>query len=271
MFGLSRDFYYKRISRAKDYALDCLHVLKLVIREKAILKNSGAKKMYHLLKPEIKAAGIKIGRDKFFNLLKENGLTIKRKRYKKPKTASKHYFFKYDNLIKDLDVYRPNQVWVSDITYIRVNGKWNYLTLITDLFSRRIVGYAFAKGMAVEDTTEPALKMALKTKFDEEKTILHSDRGLQYCAPLFTDKFEEKIKFSNAQKGDPYENAVAERLNGILKYEFELKDNFKNFKLAETEIKKAVSLYNSKRPHWTLDLKTPDKVFFDNLVAACFN
>ena len=178
---------------------------------------------------------------------------------------------KYDNLIKDLNVYHRNQVWVSDITYIRVNNNWTYLTLITDLFSRKIVGYSFSKTMRTEDTTIPATRMALNVKTDSKKTILHSDRGRQYCMPIFTNVFKKKITFSNTKNGDPYENAVAERINGILKYEFELKDNFKNFKLAESEIKKAVSLYNSTRPHWSLDLKTPDEVFFEARATAISN
>jgi transposase InsO family protein len=262
---MTRDAYYKAKARERDNALDCLSVLKIVIREKAILKHSGAKKIFHMLKDEIKEMGIKMGRDKFFTLLKDNGLTCKKNKYKKPKTDSKHPFMKYSNLIKDLDILRVNQVWVSDITYIRVDNKWSYLTLITDLYSRKIVGYSFAKGMTVEETTAPAIKKALKFKKDSDETILHSDRGVQYCMPKFTDKVKKKgITFSNTQGGDPYENAVAERLNGILKYEFELKDNFKNFKLAKNEIDKAIVLYNAKRPHWSLDLKTPDEVFFEN-------
>lgn len=264
MFGYTRDAYYKTKCREKNKALDSLAVLNIVIREKAMLKNSGAKKLYHILKNEINSMDIKMGRDKFFRLLKDNGLTCKKKRYKKPKTDSKHPFMKYNNLIKDLDVFRINQVWVSDITYIRVADKWNYLTLITDLYSRKIVGYSFAKGMTVEETTVPAIMNAFKFRKKYQNTILHSDRGLQYCMPKFTEKVKKKgITFSNTQGGDPYENAVAERLNGILKYEFELKDNFKNFKIANDEINKAILLYNNKRPHWSLDLKTPDEVFFN--------
>lgn len=271
MFGYSKDAYYKARKREKNKALDFIAVLNLVIEQKAFLKNSGIKKTYKKLKPEIVKLGIKMGRDKFHQLLKDNGLIIKRKKSKKPKTDSNHGFFKYQNLIKDLDINRVNQVWVSDITYIKVNGSWNYLTLITDLFSRKILGYSFSKGMSTNETTLPAAKMALKFKKDDKNTILHSDRGLQYCMPIFTDKFENlNISFSNTQGGDPYENAVAERINGILKYEFDLKDNFKNFALAEVEIKNAISLYNSERLHWSLNLKTPDEVFFNKTSSwAC--
>lgn len=264
--GFSRDAYYKAIKRQKYNAEDNLIVLNIVRREKALLKNCGSKKIYHILKLEIKKAGIKMGRDKFHNLLKDNNLLVKRKKYKKPITASKHHFYKYKNLIQNLEIKHINQVWVSDITYIRVNGHWNYLTLITDLFSRRIVGYSFSKGMSVLQTTQPALNMALKSKPKKQKTILHSDRGFQYCSPCFTKQFKnKKIIASMSKAGDPYENAVAERVNGILKYEFDLKDNFKNFSIAKKEIEKAVFLYNHKRPHWSINLNTPNQVFFHKI------
>lgn len=261
--GYSRDAYYKTVKRQKSNTNNNQIVLDIVHREKALLKNCGSKKIYHILKPKIKKLGIKMGRDKLHKLLKDNNLIVKRKKYKKPKTASKHHFYKHKNLIKKLEINRVNQVWVSDITYIRVNGNWNYLTLITDLFSRRIVGYSFSKGMSVLETTQPALNMALKTKTRKQKTILHSDRGFQYCSPCFTKQFKKKkLSASMAKAGDPYENAVAERVNGILKYEFDLKDNFKNFSIAKKEIEKAVYLYNHKRPHWSINLNTPNQVFF---------
>jgi putative transposase len=276
LFGYTRDAYYKAKSRQKNCALDCITVLDLAITEKALLKNSGIKKIYHRIKPQLIKLGIKMGRDKFYALMKANGLLIQKKKFNKPKTDSKHAFFKYKNLIKDLNITKANQVWVSDITYIKVNNKWHYLTLIMDLFSRKIIGYAFSSGMSVEETTAPAMKMALKFKDNNKplNTILHSDRGLQYCAPLFTKKFDKDFDFSNTQGGDPYENAVADckfpmklgkRVNGILKYEFDLKDNFKNMAIAKKEIDKAIHIYNSIRPHWSLDLKTPDEVFFENI------
>lgn len=270
--GYSRDAYYKAVKRQKSNTNDNQIVLDIVHREKALLKNCGSKKIYHILKPEITKAGIKMGRDKLHKLLKDNNLLVKRKKYKKPKTASKHHFYKHKNLIKKLEINRVNQVWVSDITYILVNGNCpktltnvmgNYLPLITDLFSRRIVGYSFSKGMSVLETTQPALNMALKTKSKKQKTILHSDRGFQYCSPCFTKQFKKKkLTASMSKAGDPYENAVAERVNGILKYEFDLKDYFLKFNIAKKEIQKAVHLYNHKRPHWSISLNTPDQFFF---------
>jgi len=179
-----------------------------------------------------------------------------------PQTDSNHPFRMHKNLIKDLLIEYVNQVWVSDITYIRVREKWHYLTLITDVYSRKIVGYSFSKEMSVQQTTSTAVNMAIKNRKNKTKTILHSDRGFQYCNPNFVKYNSTKnIIASMGEKGNPYENAIAERMNGILKYEFGLRYKFKDFTIALKEINKAVKLYNNKRPHWSLDLKTPNEVY----------
>lgn len=184
-----------------------------------------------------------------------------------PKTDSNHPFRKHKNLIKDLLIQYVNQVWVSDITYIKVNDKWHYLTLVTDVFSRKIVGYSFSKTMTVQDTTATAVDMAIKNRKNQTKTILHSDRGIQYCNPNFIKAIaKKKVSPSMAEKGNPYENAIAERMNGILKYEFGLRFKFKDFLTAKNEIDKAVKLYNNKRPHWSLNLNTPNEVYSQSLI-----
>lgn len=214
------------------------------------------------MKPKLDQQSIKIGRDKFLKLLKTNGLLQNKKKYKKPITQSDHPFRKHKNLLKGTIIMHPDQVYVSDITYIRVDNEWNYLTLIMDLFSRKIMGYKLSKGMKVEQTTRPAMDMALKYRKHQNQTILHSDRGFQYCNPSFVEKNNEyNITPSMTNNGDPYENAAAERLNGILKYEFGLKDHFKNFEIASKEVDKAIKIYNQYRKHWSLDLKTPDEVY----------
>jgi len=262
LLGVSRFYYYKLRDKELIKKANRDLILNLIIREKAILKESGGKKLYYLLKGEIKSLGIKMGRDKFLNLLRNNGLLVSRKKYKQPKTDSNHPFRKHRNLIKDLEIRRPDQVWVSDITYIRVGQDWNYLTLITDLFSRRIMGYSFSTGMGVSQTTDKAIKMAMKNKTNDGQTILHSDRGIQYCNPGFVkENKKNKIIPSMTENSDPYENAVAERLNGILKYEFHLRYRFKSNQVASKEIQKAIKVYNSYRPHWSLELKTPNYVY----------
>jgi len=262
LLGVSRSYYYKLNEKEGNIEIDTEQILDLVKREKAILKESGGKKMYYLLQQQIKEKGIKMGRDKFLKLLKDNGLLINRKKYKQPKTDSDHPFRKHRNLIMEMKIQRPDQVWVSDITYIRVGQDWHYLTLITDLYSRRIMGYSFSNGMRVNQTTAPAIKMALKNKKNKGETILHSDRGFQYCNPRFVqENAKNKIIASMTENSDPYENAVAERLNGILKYEFHLRYPFKSYQVAREEIQKAIKLYNSYRPHWSLELKTPNYVY----------
>jgi len=262
LLGKSRDLYYKTKSRSIKKTVEEKIIIPLVKEKKVILQKEGGKKLYFRLKPELLKLNIKIGRDKFLNLLRVNGLLIKKKKFKKPITDSNHPFRKHKNLIKGTTVDKPDQVYVSDITYIRVNDQWNYLTLIMDLFSRKIMGYNLSTGMKINQTTQPALEMALKNKVSKCKTILHSDRGFQYCNPNFVNaNIKKNIIPSMTNKANPYENAAAERLNGILKYEFSLKDNFKSFHIAKNEVRKAVKLYNSYRTHWKLNLNTPDFVY----------
>lgn len=264
MFGKSRDYYYKIKSRAKKKVDQNKIILELVKESKTILQKEGGRKLYHRLKPEFIKRSIKIGRDKFLKLLRNNGLLQKKKKFKQPKTDSDHPFRKHKNLLKGTIVNRPDQVYVSDITYIRVNDEWSYLTLIMDLFSRKIMGYQLSEGMKVNQTTRPAMKMALINRKNKKKTILHSDRGFQYCNPNFVKENAKKNVFpSMTNKGDPYENAAAERLNGILKYEFDLKDHFKHFDIAKKEVEKAINIYNEYRTHWALDLKTPNEVYYN--------
>lgn len=276
MLGKSRDFYYKTQSRSCKKALEEHKIIPLVKQKKAILQKEGGKKLYFRLKPEFIKLNIKIGRDKFLKLLRTNGLLQKKKKFKKPGTDSNHPFRKHKNLIKGTKVYKPDQVYVSDITYIRVDDQWNYLTLIMDLFSRKIMGYNLSVGMKINQTTLPAIKMALKNKASKGQTILHSDRGFQYCNPNFVESNSKKnITPSMTNKGNPYENAAAERLNGILKYEFNLKDHFNSFQSAKRQVDSAIKLYNQYRTHWSLNLKTPNFVYnnptlFKDNIVTCY-
>jgi len=276
LLGKSRDYYYKIKLRSRKREELADQVMPLVKEKKALLKKEGSKKLYNRLKPAFQELGIKIGRDKFINLLRINGLLQKRVKYKKPKTDSNHPFRKHKNLLKGRSVAKPDEVYVSDITYIRVNGEWNYLTLIMDLFSRKIMGYNLSKGMGVNQTTGAAIKMALRNRKSKETTILHSDRGFQYCNPSFVESnLKKNIIASMTNNGNPYENAAAERLNGILKYEFDLKDEFGTFEIAKREVDKAIHLYNTYRMHWKLNLRTPDFVYnnpnlFKDKIVNCY-
>jgi transposase InsO family protein len=166
---------------------------------------------------------------------------------------------KYSNLIKPISVNRPEQVWVSDITYIRMVNQWGYLSLITDAYSRKIMGYSFRNDLAAEGCIE-ALKMALNNRIYKEPVIHHSDRGSQYCSHQYVNLLlENNIGISMTENGDPYENALAERMNGIIKTEFNLYNSQLGFEQTSNLIIKSINAYNGLRPHSSCDYMTPDE------------
>jgi len=202
-----------------------------------------------------------MGRDKFFDFLRANNLLVPRLKNFHITTNSKHQFYKYKNLVKDAVPTRPEQLWVSDITYIKTDNGHNYLALVTDAYSKQIMGYKLANHMKTSLCTE-ALRMAIKNrKYPDKKLIHHSDRGFQYCNTAYT-RFAENngITMSMTEKYDPYENAVAERINRTLKYEYGLKQTLKNTKLAEKMTNEAVEIYNNLRSHLSLELRKPAEV-----------
>ena len=196
--------------------------------------------------------------------MKKHKLLIKRRARYARTTNSNHNFQKYTNLIKELIITSPNQVWVSDLTYLRTVKGFIYLSLITDAYSRRIVGYE------VNDTLEAigckkALDKALRDLPSDKHPIHHSDRGIQYCSNLYTKKLKSnKMSISMTEENHCYENALAERVNGILKNEYNLGLRFADKYLARKACKQAIDLYNSDRPHFPLNLQTPDMVHFEN-------
>ena len=181
---------------------------------------------------------IKVGRDRLFKILKANHLLIKPKRQYHITTDSHHRFHKHKNIVKDLGIERPEQVWVSDITYVGTRSNPMYVALVTDAYSKKIMGYDVSDSLNASGTIR-ALNMAIKQrKYKEEALIHHSDRGLQYCGNDYQEVLTNKeIKCSMTEQYDPYENAVAERINGILKQEFILDVKFKDINLMQTLIK----------------------------------
>jgi putative transposase len=218
----------------------------------------GTKKTYFLIKPDLERFGIKCGRDKLHAILRSEGMLIKKKKNYMRTTNSYHRFYKHPNLIKDLQIIRAEQVWVSDITYIRTNQGWLYLSLITDAYSKQIVGYQLSDNMRTINCIS-ALKMAIKNRqYPDRPLIHHSDRGIQYCNPEYTETLDNNhIDISMTEKHDPYENAVAERINGTLKNEFDLGGRLPDKKHAERELNKAVWIYNNLRPHESCYYLTP--------------
>lgn len=233
----------------------------MVLDKRKLLPRVGGKKLYFMLRHDLAQLEESPGRDRFFDILRNNELLIKRKRKFVNTTDSYHRFYKYKSLIKGISINRPNQVYVSDITYIRLDkGGFVYLFLITDAFSRKIVGWHLSESLGIEGAIK-ALKMALKQCPDTSKLIHHSDRGIQYCSRDYTKLLlKNKVGISMTEQNHCYENSLAERVNGILKQDFLLDGEFRSQKIAGKAVKQAISSYNELRPHLSLDYQTPEIV-----------
>ena len=216
--------------------------------------------MYVDLKGELHERGIKRGRDAIFDIARANDLLVKKTKLYHITTDSRHHFYKSPNLIKDILPSRAEQAFAADITYIRIENDWAYLALVTDLYSKKIMGYKLADHMKASMVQE-ALQMARNNcVYKRKKIIHHSDRGIQYCCPQYAGfATSNGFKLSTTEQYDPYENAVAERINGILKYEFGLVNTIPNIEVAHKMVSQAVEIYNNKRRHWSLNLETPAK------------
>jgi putative transposase len=221
----------------------------------------GTRKLYHMLAGTLKEHNICIGRDKLFDLLEEYGMLVRRRKRKKVCTTdSNHPFRKYPNLTRELHVLRPNQLWVSDITYIRITDGFCYLSLVTDAYSRKIVGHCLYPTLQKEGPLK-ALQQALAARSTSVHALMHhSDRGRQYCCDVYVNVLvDSQVIISMTEKGDPYENALAERVNGILKDEFLLDRKFADYENATGAVNIAVSTYNTLRPHASCNYQTPDQ------------
>ena len=220
----------------------------------------GGKKLYGLLGDKIHRYKSVMGRDKFFDLLRRKGLLVKRRRKYAVTTQSRHRFRVHQNLVKDYTPQGPDRVWVSDITYIRTGNGFKYLFLITDAYSRKIVGWELSNSLGLEGALK-SLKMALKQCTDPTGLIHHSDRGFQYCSYEYVKRIQSKGgRMSMGEAGNCYDNAKAERVNGILKDEYGLDEHFKEDKHANQAVREAIYLYNEQRPHWSLGLRIPSEV-----------
>ena len=212
-----------------------------------------------MLKPKLEKLGIKLGRDGLFSLLREHKLLITpRKQYTKT-TNSKHWMRKHPNLYRDVKVSRPEQVFVSDITYIESQQKVHYLSLVTDAYSRKIVGYELSDDMKTSSVVK-ALKRAIRGRSTQKALIHHSDRGLQYCAANYQNVLKDnKIAPSMTDGYDCYQNALAERVNGILKQEF-LLQKYPNKEILQKVLDESIYAYNHYRPHLSLNMQTPNEI-----------
>jgi transposase InsO family protein len=259
LFGKTRHAYYDHMWRMNDEAMQEDLVLSLVSELRQQLPRLGTRKLHFMLAPKLKEHGITIGRDYFFELLSDHHLLIRQRKRKVLTTNSRHWMRKYSNLVRDLDITRPEQVWVSDITYIRMGSQWGYLSLVTDAYSKKIMGHAFRSDMTAQGCID-ALEMALKNRIYYQKLIHHSDRGSQYCSKDYVNiLLENNISISMTENGDPYENAIAERVNGIIKSEFNLYSSNLGFDQTNLQINLKIKTYNNVRPHSSCDFLTPDQ------------
>jgi len=260
---LNRDAYYKSKVRLHTRKSVEAKVIALVKEERKIQSRVGTQKLQKHLAVDFRKLGIKIGRDRLFDILRTNDMLVRRKKMSYKTTNSYHHFYKYSNLIKDLKITIPNQVWVSDITYIRTVKGFCYLALITDLYSRKIVGYDLSDSLELEGCLR-ALKSAFRKAKPGPNLIHHSDRGIQYCSKQYVSELlKRKANISMTEENHCYENAVAERVNGILKDEFYLDQCFVNTRNAKVATKNAIDIYNNKRLHLSLGFKTPNMVFYN--------
>lgn len=260
-FGLKRDAYYKYKARADKRLKLEQQIISIVKKRRKSLPREGVRKLTKSLDIDFNKANIKVGRDTLFNVLRKHNMLTLRKKTSARTTNSYHRFYKYNNIIKDVKVIRPNQVWVSDITYIRTIKGFCYLALITDVHSRKIVGYDLSDSLELKGCVR-ALNKAIYQAKNINGLIHHSDRGIQYCSNVYTQILKrKKIDISMTEENHCYENAIAERVNGILKDEFYLDQTFDSIAHAKRATKNAINLYNEIRLHLSLVYKTPNMVY----------
>lgn len=261
LFGYSRQSFYNGV-KENEFAENAIEPL-IVEKAKDYRKDNpglGCAKLYLVIKEMFDQTGCMPGRDAFIELLRRHGLMVQIKRRRHYKTTdSSHHYHKYDNLIKDIVPSRPNEIWVSDITYVETGEGVCYLSLITDAYSHMIVGWAVGPTLETVYPLE-ALRMALSTIDDGTAAMLihHSDRGCQYCSQAYVQELKRHhISISMTQSGDPLENAVAERANGILKTEWLYKMAIPTIEVCRQELKRIILFYNTRRPHMSIGMQTP--------------
>mgnify|MGYP000367813312 CR=1 FL=1 len=259
LLSITRQAIYQRETRAKRRALELAPVKDMVLDIRRFMPRLGCRKLYFLLKPKFIEQGISLGRDGFITYLRNENLLVKPKRSYTKTTYSKHWMKKHPNLLKELKPTKPEEVFVSDITYVQSEKGVHYLSLVTDAYSRKIMGYELSDEMKATDVVK-ALDMTVRNRQYPCSTIHHSDRGVQYCSQVYQEKLSENNLTPSMTDGyDCYQNALAERVNGILKQEF-LLYKCQNLDELKQLVDESILIYNEMRPHLSLDMKTPSQV-----------
>lgn len=259
MFGKTRQAYYKQKKETYKESIKEDLVLTVVKKIRETQKRTGGRKLLEMLREKL-GQGQMMGRDEFFNLLRRHGLLVHKRKFRAVTTNSFHWLHKYPNLIKGLSPERPNHLWVSDITYINTDKGFLYLYLITDAYSRKIIGWQLSDNLE-SDNAILALYMAIsQLPANSGEIIHHSDRGIQYCSLKYVKVLETHgIKISMTENGDPYENAIAERINGILKTEWLYDMRLNNYTEAREAVEQIIRIYNTERLHSSIEMLTPDQ------------
>lgn len=266
-FGITRQAYYQNNWEGVSTTLEEELVIQQVKNIRENHRRIGTRKLYEMIQPFLLDHQIKIGRDALFNLLSANHLLVRKRKRKIQTTNSYHWMRKYPNLIREFVPIAPNQLWVCDITYWKIKtGEHLYISFITDAYSHKIVGYHVAETLEAIESIY-ALQMALASLESESHLQLthHSDRGFQYCSLAYVKLLKDNnIKISMTENGDPLENAVAERINGIIKDEYLETYEIESLKDAKELLTAVVDLYNSERPHMSISNFTPNHVHHSN-------
>jgi putative transposase len=260
LLGITRQAFYQHFWFVSDWSIQEQMIVQQVQKIRQLHPVIGGRKLYCMLQSFLLEHQIKMGRDALFNLLSANKLLVRKQKRKISTTQSHHWLKKYPNLIKQWQPYKPLQLWVADITYVAVQNGFLYLSLITDAYSHKIMGYNIANNLGAVNTFK-ALQMALANNPLTEQLIHHSDRGIQYCCADYINLLKQNnIQISMTESGDPLENALAERINGIIKQEYLQHYPILSVHNAQELIKDVVDRYNNQRPHLSINLLTPNLV-----------
>jgi transposase InsO family protein len=266
LLGITRQALYQHSWRREELNIEAELIIQQVIEIRKRHPVIGTRKLYLMLQPFLLEHQIKIGRDKLFDLLAAYKLLVRRRQRRISTTQSYHRFHKYSNLIREMKVTHINQLWVSDITYYKLAGKFVYLSFVTDAYSRKVIGHHVAETLETIHSLK-ALQMAIDGLDPSIQTNLvhHSDRGIQYCSNGYVSLLEKNhIQISMTENGDPLENPIAERINGIIKDEYLKRYHYNTMKELQEKLSQIVPLYNNERPHSSCSMITPAKVYEQN-------
>jgi transposase InsO family protein len=257
LFGKSRQAYYQRKKYVYSEALKEEIIIQMVEQERKLMPRVGGRKLLSRIEPQLPEE-LLMGRDRFFDFLRDRGLLIRKRRMSARTTFSNHWLHKYPNLIVGFEPREAHRLWVSDITYIKTGEGFCYLSLITDGYSRKIIGWELGNSLEAKHSVK-ALKMAIRQLPRGTKDVFHhSDRGVQYCSEDYVKILTKNhFQISMTENSDPRENAIAERVNGILKDEWLNGMSFRNIEEARSAIDRVIRIYNQIRPHSSLEMKTP--------------